>query len=59
MLFIVGCVLSIVNIAPVALPARSVTMSIWVPSFAIVSQLEILVPSIVALSLKVIVTLPE
>ncbi|MEI7919683.1 MAG: hypothetical protein WCH65_05895 [bacterium] len=54
-----GGVLSIVNIAHVAFPARSVTMSVCVHSLAILSPLEILTPSTFALSLKVMVTLPE
>gem|GEM_PF-6125078 len=58
-LVIAGFVVSIVNIAHVEFPARSVAINSYVPSRLIVSPLFIVVPFTVAVLLKVIVTFPE
>ena len=59
MLLTAGGVVSIVNVAPVELPAPSITIKVYIPSALIVSQLFIGDPFSVAVSLKLSVTLPE
>jgi len=55
----VGGVVSIINLAHVLFPPKSVTTSVYVHSAEILSPLDIGAPLSVAVSLNVIVTLQE